>query len=732
MGRIRAVRKRDGDVVPFDRGKIADAIDGAYRSVGAGDRALAEELAEAVEHFFDEKFAQAASAASLGELEAATQRGAEAVPGIEDIQDVVETVLMEMGDRQVAKAYILYRQKRAVLRESRAAATGEGEAHAASGEPRPEVAEPGDGRRGPATSRWSKARIAAALIREADLDVELAEEIAARVEEKVLASGIRRISTSLIRELVDNELFERGFEVKLRQQAGIAIPKYNLEQVIFGTDSKEGFAYPKTPAEVREIVADRILYEYSLDEVHSQAIGDAHRDGRVFIHRLTDPIRVPRISWRIPLPLLEGGGGRIGAGRADGDRRRSSELPRPEGEGRERLHSPNFPFVDDLDGRRRARVPEAGSRPESYLDLGDFFRRLRHIARFVSEDVRLIGLPHLLRDPSSLARSEAELIDEVFARLCELAAGAGTDLRWVVELELDDSATPWLDGLLALTPQARDGFTLVLRATRFRPRRSLAARVAELYGSMKRVEFLPATTRSEGAGGPSGPSEPAGESDDEDRGRILVDVGKITVNLPRVAHRAAEDGRATPESELDAAIDLAVKGLLERRHFVSRLAGSRDAPLWGLLGRETGPGLSRPHSHGDCGEYVIGLVGLNECVRTACGHELHETAAAQELGAALLRQAGEKIAREGHVLGIRLRLEETLNRGPVRSFEEIDRRICAPRADASGAIVLSYTDGVRWHASAPVDPLERLGEVLALLGAVTPVGGVVEDMEPLL
>ena len=57
---------------------------------------------------------------------------------------------------------------------------------------------------------WDKVRIAEALVKEADIEPELAFEIARAVEEKIFASGIRRVSTALIRELVDNELFERG------------------------------------------------------------------------------------------------------------------------------------------------------------------------------------------------------------------------------------------------------------------------------------------------------------------------------------------------------------------------------------------------------------------------------------------------------------------------------------------------------------------------------------------
>ena len=41
------------------------------------------------------------------------------IPGVEDIQDIVEETLIKEGETRVAKAYILYRQKRKEIREAK-------------------------------------------------------------------------------------------------------------------------------------------------------------------------------------------------------------------------------------------------------------------------------------------------------------------------------------------------------------------------------------------------------------------------------------------------------------------------------------------------------------------------------------------------------------------------------------------------------------------------------------
>ena len=89
------VVKRDGRVEPFDARKITVAIAKAQRAIGETDAAFAQRCTERV-------------AAQLGER-----------PGVEAIQDVVERVLIEAGRADLAKAYILYRQRRADVRRAK-------------------------------------------------------------------------------------------------------------------------------------------------------------------------------------------------------------------------------------------------------------------------------------------------------------------------------------------------------------------------------------------------------------------------------------------------------------------------------------------------------------------------------------------------------------------------------------------------------------------------------------
>lgn len=102
---VKFVVKRSGQVEKYDRSKIEAAVAKAFRAVsGVAERDAVERLAAAVED-------------RLRLLLAGRHRNS--IPAIEEIQDVVETVLVEAKEVEVAKAYILYRARHEVLRDTK-------------------------------------------------------------------------------------------------------------------------------------------------------------------------------------------------------------------------------------------------------------------------------------------------------------------------------------------------------------------------------------------------------------------------------------------------------------------------------------------------------------------------------------------------------------------------------------------------------------------------------------
>jgi ribonucleoside-diphosphate reductase alpha chain len=99
---IIKIKKRDGRIVRFDQSKITEAVWKAAQSVGGRDHELAEKISEQVVSVLNVFF-----------------KDENAIPSVEQIQDLVEKILMEKGHAKTAKAYILYRQKHKELREQK-------------------------------------------------------------------------------------------------------------------------------------------------------------------------------------------------------------------------------------------------------------------------------------------------------------------------------------------------------------------------------------------------------------------------------------------------------------------------------------------------------------------------------------------------------------------------------------------------------------------------------------
>ncbi len=102
LNKIKNVRNREGEIIPFDLNKIIDAVQKAFIITNEGGEKEAKDVARKVFHKLthikekngDKKF----------------------VPAVEMMQDLVEAELMDLGYYSTAKSYILYRSKRAELR----------------------------------------------------------------------------------------------------------------------------------------------------------------------------------------------------------------------------------------------------------------------------------------------------------------------------------------------------------------------------------------------------------------------------------------------------------------------------------------------------------------------------------------------------------------------------------------------------------------------------------------
>ena len=93
-----SIKKRNGLIVPFRPDKITTAIARAGEASGEFDEEVAGRL-------------------TLRVLNLAQQALPGEIPSVEQVQDIVEEVLLSSQYRRTAKAYIIYRDQHARIRE---------------------------------------------------------------------------------------------------------------------------------------------------------------------------------------------------------------------------------------------------------------------------------------------------------------------------------------------------------------------------------------------------------------------------------------------------------------------------------------------------------------------------------------------------------------------------------------------------------------------------------------
>ena len=102
---IKSVVKRSGEIAPYDRKKIENAIGKAIHAV---EKNLDPNRAASLTDLVEERL----------RLQMAGNR-AHSIPAIEEIQDIVESVLIENKEVEIAKAYILYRARHEAVRDTK-------------------------------------------------------------------------------------------------------------------------------------------------------------------------------------------------------------------------------------------------------------------------------------------------------------------------------------------------------------------------------------------------------------------------------------------------------------------------------------------------------------------------------------------------------------------------------------------------------------------------------------
>ena len=682
---VTQVRKRDGRCVQFDESKIADAIFRAAQAVGGEDRFTAEELAGVVTLFLNKN----------------NGNGHGHVPGIEEIQDTVEKALIERGHAKTAKAYILYREKRTRIRS--ALQVRKPTRQNGSSTDLLLLVDPGTKDE---LMLWDKRRIAEALVEEADIAENVANEIASTVEKRVFDSGMKRISTSLIRELADNELFERGFNTQLERQTLVGMPRFDLDQLIQAKSKENSNITANNPEAISLAIAENTLKQYALQTVFSKDVADAHLNAIIHLHDLGYPTRVYCSSHSLEY-LKKYGLSLQNLDTASAPARHARTLT---GHLNTFLASMQAYYAGAL-GVGYINIMYA-----PYLENMPYKRMLQEAQHLIFSGSQSAfsrggqtlfldfnihtGIPRYLRDVPAIGPG-GEYTGKTYGEYAETA-------RQFTRAMLDVWRSGDQYGHVFAFPKCdfhvnQETFDDPDQLESLKYACQIASENGTPYFVFDRDEVtLSACCRL--------------RTTIEDNYMIqhpesmrFCGFQNVSINLPQAAYRAGKGNMDGIYAEIDRAMDYAVQGHLQKRKFIKTLMSGPRMPLW-EIGKTALDG--RPYVDLDKATYIIGIVGLNECVQHLTGKELHEGDDALKFGLKIVAHMYFRAKEEGKKHNLKFSLEESPAESAARRLAKIDLRTYpGAREIVKGDIENDeyyYTNSIHLRADAPVDMITRI------------------------
>jgi anaerobic ribonucleoside-triphosphate reductase len=121
-------------------------------------------------------------------------------------------------------------------------------------------------------------KIANSLIKEAKVPPELAQKAAKEAEKRLLKSKTKYLTASLIREVVNGILVEKGFEDYRHKLTRVGMPIHEVTASIESKDHR-----PQDSSSILTKAGQTVLGEYTLLNIFPRDIADAHLSGMIHI-----------------------------------------------------------------------------------------------------------------------------------------------------------------------------------------------------------------------------------------------------------------------------------------------------------------------------------------------------------------------------------------------------------------------------------------------------------------
>ncbi|HQR38110.1 MAG TPA: anaerobic ribonucleoside-triphosphate reductase [Blastocatellia bacterium] len=548
-------------------------------------------------------------------------------------------------------------------------------------------------------------RIVETLVTEAHLDSERARQISHEIRSFIDRVGLRTLSTSLIRGLVDAKLLEYGLEDAYRAHTRLGVPLHDIDRLMHDSRRAEA-STPHGPEGTSLILAEAIKREYAIQSVLSEAVANAHLVGDIHIQDLGAIDRPYSLVTTIDFVKRHG-------------------IALPQG------------FASARPARRPgvliAQIVKFSAALQGYLSGPIVWDSLNFtLAPFLEglgeNDLKQLAQTLLFEfSAPAVARGGQALVCDVHLDweapeylANRPAIGPGGEELPRNYSDYAETAHAFLRALLGayMASDARGrpfaSPRCILHITErfneqagYRSLLDLASRVATERGGLKiafdRKEESTFFSRY-------GISDKRAIERTDSASWRSASFGVVALNLPRVGYLAVDDQVRVFE-ELTRLMEAAAQAHLEKRVFLEKLLAQGEQGPLSMLAMRAG---HAPFVRLSWTAHWISPVGLNELVRAVLGHQMHENPAAYEFAGRVVGHLRREADRLSNKHNVRFVISESCDEATSSRLARLDLRffgkaaasvVDAVEPDGSDA---SYTPGLRLSARADVSAFERL------------------------
>jgi len=551
---------------------------------------------------------------------------------------------------------------------------------------------------------FDKQIIINSLTKECNVDAENALAIANRVEENLLKSNFKQVSSAYIRSLVNQILGEHGYEHWLKYSS-LGIPVYDVKQLI-EEHNTENSNTGHSPESINLTLAGQILKQYALREVFDKEVSEAHLRGELHMHDLDFVCRsycsgnsleyIKKHGLKLPNILAQSAPAKHALTLVNHMTCFANYLQCyfAGAIGWSTVNTFFAPFLENKSYKEIKQVAQhliysfaqlAGSRggQTAFVDLNMDLRVPEYL-----KDTKVIGLGgeyngKTYKEYESIAR---DFLKAIFSVISEGDANQANFAFPKILLHVNENDFAQDDELIdiACDINSKRGSIYILydRGTSVKVAQCCRLSLELSEKDIEEVSNRPEDTR-------------------------FSAWQNITINLPRIAYKSKTISGIY--KEIDRLVDIAMKGHVNKYNYICKLLDLGDNGCLSFLakGMDGTPYLRREQA-----KFLLGMCGLNECVKVICGEELHESESALKIGLNIMAYMSQSMNRYASKYGIECILEETPAEGTANRFALLDLKFFPEAIQfVNGDIrtgYVYYTNSVHLAYDAHVDILTRI------------------------